>query len=62
MMLDRIIALLEREIASVEHSLLNGGCPDYTSYRELVAMAKTFRVAIEVAKKAFAEDEDEGET
>ena len=41
-MLDRIVALLEREIASVEHNLLTGACPDFTSYREQVATLATY--------------------
>ena len=58
-MLDHLIALLEREMASIEHSVLNGTCSDYTTYREQIAMLATFRIAIDLAKKAFKEDEDE---
>ena len=58
-MLERIIALLEREMANVEHNLLKGACPDYTTYREQVAMLATFMLAIDIAKRAFAEEDDE---
>lgn len=58
-MLDRIIALLEREIASIEHSLLTGTCPDYTVYREQVAAVGAYHTAIQLIKKAASEDEDD---
>jgi hypothetical protein len=58
-MLDHLIHLLEREIESIKHSILHGSCPDYTSYREQVAQVLAFEVAIELAKKAFAEDDDD---
>jgi hypothetical protein len=59
MILERIIYLLEKEIASAEHSLLQGTCPDYVSYRELVAILTSLRTAIDIVKKAFAEDDEE---
>jgi hypothetical protein len=59
MMLERIIAVLERELATVEHNIISGACPDFTTYREQVAMLTAFTVAIELVKKAFAEDDDE---
>jgi hypothetical protein len=58
-MLDRIIALIEREIALIEHNLVRGTCPDYTTYREQVAMIATFMIAMDLVKKAFAEDDED---
>lgn len=58
-MRDRIIALLDRELAIAEHNLVNGACPDYTSYREMVSVIMTLRSAIDIVKKAFAEDDDD---
>lgn len=58
-MLDRIVALLQREIDSIEHSLLSGACPDFTVYREQVGQLSAYRTAIQLAKKAFSEDEDD---
>jgi hypothetical protein len=58
-MLDRIIALLQREIDSIEHSLLSGACPDFTVYREQVGQLSAYRDAIQIAKRAFSEDEDD---
>lgn len=58
-MLDRILALLDREIASIEHNVLHGGCPDYTVYRELCAALTTLNLAKDIAKRAFSEEDDE---
>jgi hypothetical protein len=58
-MLDRIIAMLQREIDSIEHSLLAGACPDYTVYREQVGALGAYRDAIQLAKKAFSEEDDD---
>lgn len=58
-MLERIIALLEREMANVEHNILKGTCPDYTTYREQIAMLGTLMLAIDITKRAFAEDDDD---
>ena len=57
-MLDHLIAMIEREIESIEHSIVIGGCPDYTVYREQVAQLKAFRTAIDMARRAFREDEE----
>jgi hypothetical protein len=59
MMSERIIALLDREIASAEHNLLSGACPDYVSYRELVSVLMTYRDAVDIVKRAFSEDDEE---
>jgi hypothetical protein len=58
MMLDHFITLIEREIESVQHAVLSGSCPDYTSYREQIGQIMAFQMAITLAKKAFAEDDE----
>lgn len=58
-MLDQLIALIEREMASIEHSILSGSCPDYTVYREQVGQLVAYRTCLDLARKAFREDEDE---
>lgn len=57
-MLEHLIAIIQREIDSVEHSILNGGCPDYTVYREQVGTLNGYRHAIELARQAYREDDD----
>jgi hypothetical protein len=58
-MLDHLIAMIEREIATIEHAIVFGGCPDYTVYREQVAALNAYRFAIDMARRASREDEDE---
>jgi hypothetical protein len=58
-MLDRILALLDREIASVEHSLMKGACPDYVTYREQVTALAAYEVAKDLARRAFNEEDEE---
>lgn len=58
-MLDHLLALIDREIASIEHSLLKGACPDFVTYREQVAALGAYTVAKELAKKAFNEEDEE---
>lgn len=58
-MLDHLISLIEREMDSVRHAILTGSCPDYTSYREQVATLHALQLAIDLAKRALAEDDDE---
>jgi hypothetical protein len=58
-MLETLLALLDREIASVEHSLLKGACPDYVTYREQVTALAAYQVAKDLAKRAFNEEDEE---
>ncbi len=59
MLTDHIVTMLQREIESIEHAILTGACPDFTSYREHVGMLTAYRVAIDIAKRADASlDED----
>jgi hypothetical protein len=58
-MLDQLISLIEREMASIEHSILSGSCPDYTVYREQVGQLVAYRISIDLARKAFTQDEDD---
>lgn len=58
-MQERITAMIKREVAAIEHNISTGACPDYIAYREQVSMLTAFRVATEIVKKAFAEDEDD---
>lgn len=54
------VAQLERQIKSISTMVLAGSCPDYVTYRELVAQVKAFEAAIEIAQKVFSgEDESE---
>jgi hypothetical protein len=59
MMLERILAMIDREMATVEHNILNGSCPDYTTYREQIAMLGTFMIVKEIVRKAFSEDDED---
>lgn len=54
-------AQVEREINRIGAMILSGSCPDYVSYRELVAQIKALEAAIEIAKKALSGEEDETE-
>jgi len=56
---DHLISLLEREIASIKHSILNGACNDFVVYREQVASLRAYEAAVNLTKKAFLEDEDD---
>jgi hypothetical protein len=59
MMQEKIIALLKREMDTIEHNINGGSCPDFVTYREQVSMLKAFRAASDIVKKALAEDGDE---
>jgi hypothetical protein len=58
-MMDHLISLIEREMDSIKFNILSGSCPDFLTYRMEIATLHAFGTAIELIKKAFAEDEDE---
>lgn len=58
-MLDHLITMIEREMASIRNAIGKGQCPDYTSYREQVALLTAYQHAIDLAKRAFEDDEQD---
>lgn len=52
---------METEMDRIATMVMSGSCPDYVSYREMVATYKALEAAIETAKKAFSGEEDEGD-
>lgn len=57
----RLLKQIDREIESAEHSILNGACPDYATYRAQTAALAAYRNCREFVKKAFVEaDDDDG--
>ena len=58
-MLDHLITMIEREMASIRNGIAKGQCPDYTTYREQVAMLTAYQHAIELARRAFEDEEDD---
>lgn len=57
----RLLKLIDREIESVEASILNGACPDYPTYRGQASMLAAYRLCRDFVKKTFTEvDDDDG--
>lgn len=57
-MMDRVIAMLEREVEAKRELILNGTITSYEQYRTALAEYKTFLSAIEIARNAeVTEDE-----
>ena len=58
----RLLKQIDREIESAEHSILNGACPDYATYRAQAAALTAYRLCREFVKKAFVEADDDDST
>lgn len=58
-MSEHLVALLEREIEGIRHSILNGACSDFVIYREQIAQLKAFETAVALTKKSMFADEEE---
>jgi hypothetical protein len=57
--LDALTTALEAEQDRVTNMVMDGACPDYVSYREMVASYKALQTCIDTARKVFSGDEDE---
>ena len=57
-MMDRVIALLEREMLAKKELILNGSITNYEQYRTALAEYKTFEAAMEIARNAEITDEE----
>ena len=58
---DSVVAALEKEQERLIGMVMSGACPDYVSYREMVASYKAIEMCIDTASKVFEGDDDEGD-
>jgi hypothetical protein len=58
-MLDTLLAMIDREVAAIEHTVLTGGCPDFMVYREQIAALNAYKYMIDLAKRTFTDDSDD---
>ena len=52
---------LEKEQERLIGMVMSGACPDYVSYREMIATYKAIEMCIETASKVFDGDGEEGD-
>lgn len=62
MIIERVVALLERERKAKEGILLNGSITTYEQYRTTLSEYQTLGLAIEIAKDAEIDDDEDDDT